>query len=198
MTGLTGFILCVERLLSHCINPVSFVKVQFAMKSSNYLIFSLFLFCIFGCQGANVPGDFPKTFPVTITVKDGATPLADTTILLYGQGTRGSWASSGNTDANGVAELVTNQGSYMAKGVPEGSYKVTLSKTPKAPSERSDDEIAAMSYDEQIVYSQKINAELARIPPPIPRVLTNPQETPLTLEVTTSSGELLIDLSPYK
>ena len=86
----------------------------------------------------------------------------------------------------------------MAKGVPAGAYKVTLSKTPKAPSERTADEVAAMSYDEQVAYSQKINAERAKMPPLIPKSLTNLKETPLTLEVATSGGEIIIDLSQYK
>jgi len=168
------------------------------MKTSINLILGLFLLSVIGCSGTRVPSDFPKTFPATVTVKEGETPLADTMILLYNQEARGSWACSGNTDANGKAELVTNQGSHMAKGVPAGSYKVTLSKTSKAPSERSADEVAAMSYDEQIAYNQRISTELAKMPPPIPRTLTHPKETPLTLEVTDSGGELVVDLSQYK
>jgi len=167
------------------------------MKSFNYFLFGLLLIYVVGCSGTNVPADFPKTFPATVTVKEGNTPLADTAILLYAQNVQGSWMSSGNTDANGVAELVTNQGNHTARGVPEGLYKVTLSKTPKAPSERSADEVATMSYDEQIAYNQAITAELARIPPPIPRRLTQPRETPLILEVTASGGELVVDISQY-
>jgi len=168
------------------------------MKPLIYISLGMFLFCVAGCQNAIVPKDFPKTFPATVTVKDGETPLADVMILLYTQEAQGSWASSGTSDANGVAALVTNQGNYMAKGVPAGTYKVTLTKTPKAPSEKSADEVAAMSYEEQAAYSQKISEELAKMPSPISQALTNPKATPLTLEVTATDGKLIVDLAQYK
>jgi len=168
------------------------------MKIPNNFVLCTCLCFVIGCQNSNAPKDFPKTFPVKVVVKDGDIPLDNATILLYAQNITGSWASSGITNAKGVADLVTNQGSYMAKGVPAGSYKVVLNKPQKAPSELPAEEVGLMSYDEQIAYSRKISEELARIPALIPRVLTYPKETPLTLEVTESGGELIIDLSKYK
>ena len=168
------------------------------MRALKIFFLGMFLLGVVGCQTSDTPKDFPKTFPVTAIIKAGDTPLADATILLYAQNAQGSWASSGNTNANGEAMLVTNQGSYTAKGVPEGSYKVVLSKQQKAPSERSPEEVDAMSYDEQIAYSQKISAELAKLATFVPATLTDPKKTPLTLEVTKSGGELIVDISKYR
>jgi len=168
------------------------------MKPLNSLLIGAFLLGAIGCQDSKAPKDFPKTYPAKVIVKEGETPLEGVMVLLYAQNLQGSWAPSGNTNASGVAELVTNQGNYMGKGVPADTYKVTLSKQPKAPSELPSEEVNNMSYDEQMVYSQKINAELAKMPPIIPRALTQPRETLLTLTVTESGGELTVDLSSYK
>ena len=168
------------------------------MKSLLYFVLGAIVFCIIGCQASKVPKDFPKTFPAKVTVKDGGTPLQQVTVFLYAQNAGGSWASSGITNADGVADLVTNQGRSMVKGVPANSFKVTLSKPQTAPSELPPEEVEKMAYDEQIAYSRKINDELAKMPALIPRALTHPKETPLVLEVTESGAELLVDLSQYK
>ena len=168
------------------------------MKSLNSFIACVVLFGVAGCQDSNAPKDFPKTFSTKVTVKEGETPLEDVTVFLYAQSLKGSWAPSGVTNAGGVADLVTNQGDYMAKGVPADTYTVVLNKPVKAPSELSPEEVNNMSYDDQIAYGRKINEELAKMPPVIPTALTNPRGTPLSLTVTESGGELIVDLSDYK
>jgi len=74
-----------------------------------------------GC-GPKLPDGMPKLHPVTITVTQDGTPLADANIVLSGVG---DWVSTGSTDAQGVAQLFT-QGRYP--GVPAGTLKVTVTK----------------------------------------------------------------------
>lgn len=79
----------------------------------------------FGCA-PKLPDGMPKLNPTTITVIQDGQPLANAMITLQATDGANKWSSGGETDAKGVATMVTH-GQY--KGVPAGKYKVAVSKT---------------------------------------------------------------------
>lgn len=78
---------------------------------------------IAGCQDIPKPADLPELFSVTVLVMQDSAPLSRATVLLSSPDFR--WSVGGVTDANGLAVLWTS-GRY--RGVPAGSYRVTVTK----------------------------------------------------------------------
>ena len=88
-----------------------------------------------GC-GQKTPDGMPPLQPTTLTITQDGSPVADAMITLKALDGGNNFTSGGTTGANGAANLVTH-GQY--KGVPEGKYKVAVSKivgegTPPPPS----------------------------------------------------------------
>ena len=94
------------------------------MRALKFFVLGMFLLGAAGCQSSDSPKDFPKTYSAKAIIKAGDTPLADATILLYAQNARGSWASSGNTDANGEAILVSSNPPTVA--LPNFPYRAKI------------------------------------------------------------------------
>lgn len=84
-------------------------------------------FVIAGC-GQRPPQGFPKTVPFTVTLTANGQTVEGATIILADKEKRGGWTSSAVTDASGVAEFRTIQGTFVRKGAPQGSYAVTITK----------------------------------------------------------------------
>ena len=115
------------------------------MKTACSLL--LLYFCLIvlsGCKKENRPEGMPPLHSCRITVTQDGKPLEGANVGLYAQDAK--WRSSGTTDVNGVADLVT-QGQF--KGAPEGSYKVTVSK----------EEIVSLATPEQLAAIEKAKAE---------------------------------------
>ena len=80
-----------------------------------------------GCSGEKKPDGMPALHKTKLTFTQGGAPLADAKITLFADNAANTqWTSGGVTDSNGVIQLKT-LGKY--DGVPEGTYKVTVSKT---------------------------------------------------------------------
>ncbi len=83
-----------------------------------------------GCSKQKLPSDLPKLFPTQIVLTQDGKPLEKASVTLTASdpeaaGAVSKWASSGGTDAMGLAEMFVN-GQY--KGVPEGKFKVVVLK----------------------------------------------------------------------
>ena len=92
---------------------------------SSAMLLGMF-FVIPGCQrGEPRPEGMPELFPVSVTIVQDGTPLADASVRLIPDEGTSPWSSGGSTGANGVAVLRTH-GRYQ--GVPAGSYRMTVSK----------------------------------------------------------------------
>ncbi|MDR1959290.1 MAG: hypothetical protein LBQ54_09675 [Planctomycetaceae bacterium] len=151
-----------------------------------------------GC-GSRKPEGFPKTVPYAIIVKNSGLPEKDVSIFLYPEeASGGAWVAGGNSDSSGKASLVTSQEHYTAKGVPEGKFKVILNKKVEVPGAVSEEEYKKMTGHEKEAYGNKMRAEREKIPLIVPKVLTNPMTTPVTVEVSASNSETVIDLKDYK
>ncbi|MDO5552773.1 MAG: carboxypeptidase regulatory-like domain-containing protein [Planctomycetia bacterium] len=73
-----------------------------------------------------LPDGMPKLYPVSVKITQDGAPLADASVSLVPNDPNLSrWPVAANTDASGTAKLYT----YGYPGCPEGSFKVTVTKT---------------------------------------------------------------------
>jgi len=130
--------------LVHCNNnpsPSYHMPVDFRP-----FVFLILLSVICGCSSEKRPVGMPPLHPCRVTIIQDGQPLADAMIRLHGTGSGTQWSSSGTTDANGVATLLT-QGQF--RGVPAGTYKVTVQKV----------ETVSLATPEQLAALEKAKAE---------------------------------------
>ena len=95
------------------------------MKYCAFVIFSVLLICSAGC-GPKRPAGMPELYPCTITLTEGDKPATGVSIQLVSKGAPCEWMVGAQTDANGVAAIMT-YGQY--NGAPEGTFAVVLDKT---------------------------------------------------------------------
>jgi len=146
---------------------------------------------VVGCSDANVPKDFPKTLPFTITVVNDGKPI-EKVIIRLASTTSTNWTASGLTNASGVAEMQTTSGSYSRKGVPEGNYKVVLHK----PLEVDPALLGPVPEDlaGQVVYNAKVKELQSQMTPEIPPVYSEDRTTPASIEVAKGKKQETIDV----
>jgi hypothetical protein len=78
---------------------------------------------LIGCTGKELPSDLPRLYPCKVRIENDKQPVAKASVIFSPQ--QGKWSAMGETDENGNLLLKTN-GIYT--GVPEGRYKVLVSK----------------------------------------------------------------------
>ncbi len=151
-----------------------------------------------GC-GLKKPEGIPALHPAKVIVKNAGAPIANVNVFFAQQGgTTGNWSTTGKTDSGGVAEIQTSQGEWKSPGVPEGKYKIYLTKIPEAAPEPPPEDIANNS-DALDAYYREQNKKLEAMPKEIPVGLTNPAKSPLALTVGSGNpAELTVDVSEYK
>ena len=84
-----------------------------------------------GC-GEQLPPDLPKLYPTRLIIIQDDKPLEGASVNLLPKNPDSRWAAAGRTDSSGRVEFFT-EGRY--RGVPEGDYQVTVSKTFTEPSQ---------------------------------------------------------------
>ncbi|MCL2348127.1 MAG: carboxypeptidase-like regulatory domain-containing protein [Planctomycetaceae bacterium] len=114
------------------------------------LFLGALLFLSFGCS-EKLPPDLPKLYPTSVIVIQDGKPLEGATVQLLPKDSKSRWAAGGKTDTSGKVEFFT-EGHY--RGVPEGDYKVTVSKIFTEPSQygsiRPDGAEAAAAWDKGV------------------------------------------------
>ena len=159
-------------------------------------ILSMSVLSMIGCGGANVPKDFPATIPFTITIANGGKPIEGVNIRLSTTMTT-NWTVAGSTDASGAAVMQTISGSYAQKGVPEGSYKVIMTK----PSEVDLSSLGPVPDMEDAValaaYNAKAEELRSKMPQEVPSVYSQERTTPVTLEVAKGKSQETIDVGKH-
>ena len=85
---------------------------------------AFFLALAVGCGQPAPPPDLPQLFSCTLRLLQDGEPLANAVVTLFPEDNV-TWSVGGFSNENGLAELRT-QGKFP--GVPEGSYRVCVSK----------------------------------------------------------------------
>ena len=168
------------------------------MKHAKYSTHLLFFAFLVGC-GPNLPPDWPRTYPCTITITRGGEPLEGVTVVLARTENHGSWAVAGLTNASGVAEIETSWTHAATRGAPEGTFTITLSKAePPLELPFSEAELDAMPYDRRTAI---MNAamERRRQNPLFPPALADPARARVQIEVTPGTpATLTIEVDDYR
>ena len=162
-----------------------------------FMLFLLITALVFSVSCTKVPDGMPKTYPCTIKVIKDSSPVDGANIVLYPENPVADLVSSGVTDTSGNAKIVSLYKNYQAKGAPEGSYKVVITKLPFQEHTKTPQEIALMSPGDQIAYEKEFLKKRDALPKIVPDPLTKVVDTPLTVDVTSSGSVLEVDLSKY-
>lgn len=150
-----------------------------------------------GCDTA--PSGFPKKLSSChVTVTDGGKPIGDVTVNFISDKVTGGVVVGGMTDSSGKATIRTQHGEYSREGAPLEEFKIVLSTplsvdmptlTPEERFAMKPQQLAELEKQRQA----KIDA--IRI---IPKKLSSPAATPLTLTVGSDAAKLDVDISQYK
>lgn len=142
--------------------------------------------CLLNGCGPEKPEGLPTLYPLTLTVTQDGKPAADVMVSLRSTNPGMVWTVGGKTNSDGNTQLMTH-GQYV--GVPEGKYKVVLSKTEN---EGYEEYIKAKDrYDDAA--AAKIDVKFYSV---IDTEYNSPQTTPIEIEVTRKTKSLTIDGGP--
>ena len=155
------------------------------------------LLLLVGC-GPKKPDGFPPVFPCKVTVTKEGKPLADVSVILMPEQAGGAHASGGKTDSSGVAVVRTNQANYLAAGAPEGQFKIILTKPVEPEGKLPDEEVNKMPGHERNKYAMEMLRKANAMKPIIPPNLTKADKTPLKLSITSSGGELSVNIDEFE
>jgi len=157
------------------------------MKFFTFSVFVTIIACLSGCSGEKTPDGMPKLYPaVCIKVVQDGNPLEDAYVSLRPEDKSLTWGIGGKTDAQGVAQLWTH-GKY--KGAFAGTFKVMVSKKVH---EGEKEFIEALARnDEKAAASITVRSFSF-----IEDKFGSESQTPLTLEITSTSKTLEVDVSP--
>ena len=163
-----------------------------------YRYFTLFLFvwvCVCGC-GKKRPEGLEKTYPCSITITKGESPLSNARVVLHSK-TGVDFSFAGITNASGRAEIISE---FDYKGVPAGTYSVAVIKTPDNPvPKKSQKEIDAMTMEEGQKYFAEYHAAAVKLEKVVPDHLTVPSASPLEVVVTENGpNDFSYDIDDYK
>jgi len=157
-----------------------------------------------GC-GTKYPADFPVVYPMTVTVTDGGTPLADVQLMFYPVSLEAGagYAVSAHTDTRGIAKVSTSQGAYAKAGIPAREYVVTVADIIRIDLGITPEEAANMTYADEARLARKENELLAAYKKKVPEALNKragnvEDRSPLRYTVVEGKNEWTIDVAPYK
>ena len=143
-----------------------------------------------GC-GEGLPPGMPKLYKTTITIVQDGSPLTGASVVAISANFETApWTSGGITDKSGSVVLKT-QGQY--RGIPAGTYLVTVSKTEGPP----DLELPKRpNTDEEIREYDKIQKQIENNSfQVVDEKYTKQNLTPLKLEIKGTTHETF-DVSP--
>lgn len=134
------------------------------------------LLILIGCNRPSKPPGFPKKlYPCDVTVVQDEKPLHGAVVRLIPTGDYGEkkdWAAGGNTENTGIAVIHT-YGKW--KGIPKGTYKITVTKTIEIPKKG-----ASVEFEDQIPDTDLFSL--------VEKQYTDENLTPLLHEVTDKSA----------
>ncbi len=171
------------------------------MKKTTLFLILTCLLSSWGC-GKGPPSGFPQIHPMTVTVKNGDTPLPDVKVAFLPVTGGVGYGIAGTTDPNGVTQVRTTQGDYGANGIPQGEFVVTVQDVVKIDLGVTPEEAAKMSLADQNKLSlerRKLTAEFPRkVPPVLCRNGVIANRSPIRFTAKPETNELTIDVSQYE
>jgi hypothetical protein len=111
----------------------------------NFYIFSIFVIVILvaGCGDSAQPRDLPKLYPCTVVIMQDGKPLEGAGIeAIPVDAAIKKYQGGGLTDASGKAVLAT----YGYVGLPEGTFRITVSKNVEDTAKVTDPHTMPPSY----------------------------------------------------
>jgi uncharacterized lipoprotein NlpE involved in copper resistance len=157
------------------------------------LIPLLLTLILLGCN--NKPDNVPEIFPCTVAVTNGTTPISDVFIVFAPETGGTEWSMSGTTNTSGRAIIRTSRLGWQGNGVPAGTYRISLSKTPTV-QRISPEEYQRFSAEEQEMYNIEQEKKQEKIPREIPKYLSDFVLSPLQITVTQGNENFLaIDIA---
>ena len=169
------------------------------MKSSTFFLAFLFVFSgllFSGCSKVR-PSNMPPLAPCKIKVHDGGSPRANIAVFFQRVEGQGGWSLNGQTGADGIAIAQTVAGAFEAKGIPHGTYRITLGERIELPPELSGGVDPGMSEQQRREIMDKVEKFFAENRT-LPAILCDASKSPLEISVTASGAELDVDISKYK
>jgi hypothetical protein len=167
-------------------------------KSVTLTVCIVVCFMLTSCSSKEIPQGFPKKLAnFQVTLLNEGQPVHNAVIVFVTE-IPSSYNILGLTNLNGVTKPKTTINTYSKSGIPPATYHVTITHTPKAPSEVSNTEFSKMSYDEIVAYRKKIETEIAAIPHPVPKEWGNIKTTPVKIIVPEKGGSVAIEITDPK
>jgi len=172
--------------------PPAFADKTFMKYAPLFFVFVAFVGC-----GPAKPSNLPPLAPCKVKVHDSGRPLAQIGISFQRIEGQGGWSLGAQTGSDGIAVAQTIAGAFRAKGIPIGTYRVSLSERIELPPELIVDELAGTpirQMEDMAKKQQKFLAEHRTLP----EILCDSTRTPLELTVTASGAELDVDVARFK
>jgi hypothetical protein len=173
----------------------------FMKLNKNDIVMVMFLFVLAiqtGCQ-QKLPDGFPaKLVSFDVKLTHGGSPVQGANISFILEGGNSPYLVTAYTNAGGVATMETTMNVFSKSGVPSGTYTAVITHTPEAPSKLSNDELGKMSKAEVDDYREKIKAEIAALPHPVPKEWGNIKTTPVKITVPEKGGSVTIEITDSK
>ncbi|MDR0609499.1 MAG: hypothetical protein LBG58_05270 [Planctomycetaceae bacterium] len=167
--------------------------------NKNDIVMVMFLFVLAiqtGCQ-QKLPDGFPEQLvPFNVKLTHNGSPVQGAAISFFLEGENLPYLVMGNTNANGVAKMETTMNVFSQSGVPSGTYTAMIIHVPKPQSPNAD--FGKMSNAEIDAHIEKIDAEIAAMPHPVPKEWSNIKTTPIKITVPENGGSVTIEITDSK
>ncbi|MDR0337814.1 MAG: carboxypeptidase-like regulatory domain-containing protein [Planctomycetaceae bacterium] len=149
-------------------------------------LFVVMIICS-GC-GQSLPPDLPTLYSVSINITQENKPLPDAVVFMINEDPSSKWTAGGITNQNGIVNLRTN-GQF--KGVPLGTYKVTVRKT-ESPDAALLNEISESEQPQEYARLKKqIEDNTFEL---VEEQFSDFQTSPLSVEITPDKSTFKIDV----
>ena len=169
------------------------------MKPTHWIIFSVVLGLVCsGCGGGAAPDGFPSLVPLAIVVQNNGQPVDQVGFQLIPENSSVSWGVAGQTGSSGEGTVMTSQGTYSARGCPEGKFIVYLTEPHRLTGlELTEEESRRMSQEESDAHAAKLAEARRSQPKIIPAAFSPSAAEPVTVDVTKATNKIVLELSEY-
>ena len=169
------------------------------MKTTHWIIFSALLGLVCsGCGGQQTPEGFPPLSPLTIVIQNGGQPVDQVPFQLVPENASVSWGVAGQTGSSGEGAATTSQGTFSARGCPEGKFIVLLTEPTRLTGlELTEEESRRMTQEESDAHAAKLAEARRNRPRIIPEAFSSSAAQPVIVDVAKGTQRIVLELSEY-